>query len=139
MPFGFPVVPEVYRMKRGFSAGNACAVWSAEAAGTTSCHQRSRPSVHSTSFSPRLTTSTCSTVCCSPSPRSASAWSTAGFSAETRPLRYPPSAVMTSLAPASSIRERRLSALNPPKTTEWMAPTRATASIAAIASGIIGR
>jgi hypothetical protein len=58
---------------------------------------------------------------------------------ETRPLRYPPSAVMTSFAPASSMRERRLSAEKPPKITEWMAPMRATASIAAIASGIIGR
>ena len=127
-------------MNSGFSAGNASASWSFEACGTTSCHQMSRSSVQSTSFSPRRTTSTCSTVSWMPDPlRSARAWSTAGLRADTFPLRQPPSAVMTSLAPASSMRERRLSAEKPPKTTEWTAPMRATASIEAIASGIIGR
>jgi hypothetical protein len=33
----------------------------------------------------------------------------------------------------------RESALKPPKTTEWIAPRRATASMATTASGIIGR
>ena len=127
-------------MNSGDSAGKACASWSAEAAGTTSCHQRSRSPFHSTSLPPRRTTTTCSTVSCGPLPlRSARAASTAGFKADTLPLRYPPSAVITSFAPASSMRARRLSAEKPPNTTEWMAPTRATASIAAIASGIIGR
>ena len=73
------------------------------------------------------------------SPPTASAASTAALSGKTLPLRQPPSAVMTSFASASSMRERRLSALKPPKTTEWTAPMRATASIATTASGIIGR
>ena len=47
--------------------------------------------------------------------------------------------VITSFAPASSMRARRLSAENPPKTTECTAPSRAHASIATMASGIIGR
>ena len=45
----------------------------------------------------------------------------------------------TSLASASSIRERSASAEKPPKTTEWMAPIRAQASSVMTASGIIGR
>ena len=53
------------------------------------------------------------------------------------PRRYWPSAVMTSLAWASSMRERSASAENPPNTTEWTAPIRAQASIATTASGII--
>ena len=47
MPFGFPVVPEVYRMNSGCSASNglgACA--RSDCRSTTSCHQTSRPSVH---------------------------------------------------------------------------------------------
>jgi hypothetical protein len=36
------------------------------------------------------------------------------------------------------MRARRLSAEKPPKTTEWIAPMRTTASIAATASGIMG-
>ena len=39
---------------------------------------------------------------------------------------------------ASSMRVARLAAANPPKTTEWIAPSRTVASIANIASGIIG-
>ena len=46
---------------------------------------------------------------------------------------------MTSLARQSSILEARASAENPPKTTVWVAPMRAQASIATMASGIIGR
>ena len=53
------------------------------------------------------------------------------------PRRYRPSAVITSLASASSIRERSASAANPPNTTECTAPIRAQASIATTASGII--
>ena len=45
----------------------------------------------------------------------------------------------TSLASASSIRDRRASAEKPPKTTEWIAPILAQASRVITASGIIGR
>ncbi len=140
MPFGFPVVPEVYRMNSGFSASKPRGSCSASAASSASCHQTSRPSVQSTSFSPRRTTSTCCTVLGLPSMASAaSAVSTVPLSPNTRPLRQPPSAVMTSFASASSMRARRLSALNPPKTTECTAPRRATASMAMTASGMTGR
>ena len=45
---------------------------------------------------------------------------------------------MTIRAPQSAIRPARLSGEKPPKHTEWTAPIRAQASIAAAASGIIG-
>ena len=54
------------------------------------------------------------------------------------PPRQPPSAVMTSLAPASSMRSLTAFAENPPNTTEWIAPMRAQACIAITASGISG-
>jgi hypothetical protein len=58
---------------------------------------------------------------------------------EGLPRRKVPSAVTTSFASPSSTRERSASAENPPKTTEWIAPMRAQASIAMTASAIIGR
>ena len=42
-------------------------------------------------------------------------------------------------APASSMRSFRECEEKPPKTTEWMAPMRAQACIATMASGVIGR
>ncbi|SLA97283.1 Uncharacterised protein [Mycobacteroides abscessus subsp. abscessus] len=54
------------------------------------------------------------------------------------PRRHWPSTVTTSLAWASSMRERRAVAENPAKTTEWVRPRRAQASMVTIASGIIG-
>jgi hypothetical protein len=42
------------------------------------------------------------------------------------------------LGRASSIRTASSCAANPPKTTEWIAPSRAQASIASSASGTIG-
>ena len=45
----------------------------------------------------------------------------------------------TSLASPSSMRERRASAEKPPKTTEWIAPMRAHASMVTTASAIMGR
>ncbi len=45
---------------------------------------------------------------------------------------------MTSLASASSIRLFSAVAENPPNTTEWIAPSRAQASMAIGSSGIIG-
>ncbi len=55
-----------------------------------------------------------------------------------RPRRQPPSAVMSTFAPASLIRSARASEENPPKTTVKGAPMRAQASIATGSSGIIG-
>jgi hypothetical protein len=54
------------------------------------------------------------------------------------PPRIPASAVTMSFGRASSMRVARLADANPPNTTEWMAPMRAHASIAKIASAIIG-
>jgi len=65
--------------------------------------------------------------------------STVGLSAWALPRRKPPSAVMTSVASWSRMRPASASAENPPKTTEWVAPMRAQASMATTASGIIGR
>jgi hypothetical protein len=46
--------------------------------------------------------------------------------------------VITTFAWASFMRSRSASDENPPKTTLWVAPRRAQASIATAASGIIG-
>ena len=54
------------------------------------------------------------------------------------PPRQPPSAVMTTRAPASSMRSRSDIAEKPPNTTEWIAPMRAQACMAITASGTIG-
>ncbi len=50
----------------------------------------------------------------------------------------PQLAVTTSLAVESSMRAASSLAAKPPNTTEWIAPMRAQASMAKIASGIIG-
>ena len=68
-----------------------------------------------------------------------SAVSASDFSGTTRPPRRPSSAVMSIVAPQSWIRSRSATALKPPKTTEWIAPIRAQASMAMASSGIIGR
>ncbi len=67
-----------------------------------------------------------------------SALSAASFSSMTLPPRQPPSAVISSSAPASSMRSLSDGAEKPPNTTEWIAPMRAHACIATIASGVIG-
>ena len=135
MPLGFPVVPEVYRMNSGCSAGNASGVcWS-----DWVVDQFVPPDVlvafQSTSMPVRRTTRTCSTG----ESAAETASSTAAFSDTAVPRRYWPSAVITTRAWASPIRERSASAENPAKTTPWASPSRAQASIANTASGIIGR
>ncbi len=132
IPFGLPVVPDVYRMNSGCSASNACASCSFEAVATVSSQRTSR-SCQPTSWPVRLTTRTFST-----DGHCSTASSTMGLSANGLPLRKPPSAQITSFAPASSMRLDRAAALKPPNTTEWGAPMRAHASIATAASGIIG-
>jgi hypothetical protein len=54
------------------------------------------------------------------------------------PERLPASALMMSTGSASSMRLARLPLANPPKTTQWIAPMRAQASIANAACAIIG-
>ena len=60
----------------------------------------------------------------------ASALSALAFSGVRRPPRGASSAVTTTRAPESSTRERSASAEKPAKTTEWIAPMRAQASMA---------
>ena len=133
MPFGLPVEPEVYMTNSGCSASKNSQSCSVEALPTTSCHHTSRPSFHSTSCPVRLTTSTERT-----SGHFCSASSTAGFSADGAPRRYPPSAVMTTRASQSMIRSDSAVEEKPPNTTVCGAPSRAHASIATTVSGIIG-
>ena len=55
------------------------------------------------------------------------------------PLRRAPSTVISAFASENSIRSAPTPAEKPPKTTLWIAPMRAQASIATATSGIIGR
>ena len=68
-----------------------------------------------------------------------SAASTSGLYSTTRAPSMPHEAVTTTTGSASSIRAASSAGANPPKTTECTAPSRAQASIAMTASGIIGR
>jgi hypothetical protein len=61
-----------------------------------------------------------------------------GFSGSCLPPRTWPSAVITALAPASSMRSRSDWAEKPPNTTEWVAPMRAQACMATTPSMDIG-
>jgi len=70
-------------------------------------------------------------------PPRAMASSTMAFSGRLLPPRNCSSAVMTITAPASCTRSRTLCAEKPPKTTEWMAPMRAQACIAATPSTLM--
>ncbi len=62
----------------------------------------------------------------------------AGFNAISLPPRIWPSAVMSATAPASTMRSCTLLAEKPPNTTECVAPMRAQACIATVASIDIG-
>ncbi len=118
------------------SASIASGSHDADALFITSWYQTSRPSVIVTGLSrppPRFSTTTCSMLGVPVSASSAIA-----FSGTIPPRRYPPSAVMSTLAWASLIRSRSDSELKPPKTTLWMAPIRAQASMATGSSGTIG-
>jgi hypothetical protein len=134
-PFGFPVVPLVYRMYSGCSESTGSAGHTSDAASMRSCHQWSRPACIGTCSPVRRTTTTEDTVFI-PAPLNAP--STFAFSGTTAPRRYPPSAVTMSLASASFMRSRSASELKPPNTTLWVAPMRVQASMVIAASGIIG-
>ncbi len=60
------------------------------------------------------------------------------FNRITLSPRNPPSVVMTVPQAESTIQSASESALNPPNTTEWIAPIRAQARMAMASSGIIG-
>ncbi|COV73486.1 Uncharacterised protein [Mycobacterium tuberculosis] len=84
----------------------------------------------------RRTTRTCSTEQSGIAARASSA---AALRGDGLPRRNCPSAVISSLAWASTIRACKAAAVNPPKTTLCMMPSRAQASMAITASGINGR
>ncbi len=63
--------------------------------------------------------------------------STMAFSGSCLPPRSCSSAVMMATAPASCTRSRTDCAEKPPNTTEWIAPMRAQACIAATPSMLI--
>ena len=120
-------------MNSGVSASNASGSCVSDCRPTISCHQTSRPSVHGTSVSVRLTTRTCSIDGVSLTASSVFSFIGAGL-----PRRYWPSEVISSFASASSTRALSAPGENPPKTTLCAAPSRAQASIETTASGIIG-
>ncbi len=139
---GFPVDPEVYKINNGSSASISSHGQSALAFCISSSHQRSRPSFISHSIpdsSPtRFTTiqvSTFSSIC---SDARAIAVSAFGFIGIAFAPRKVPFAVMSVLQVESTIRSANASAEKPPNTTEWIAPIRAQASIATVASTTIG-
>ena len=69
---------------------------------------------------------------------SRSASSSRGLYATTRDGSIPQLAETITVGSASSMRAASSAGANPPNTTEWTAPSRAQASIATTASGIIG-
>ncbi len=121
-------------MKSGVSAGNACASCVSGCRSSSSCHHTSRPGAQGMSSPVRRTTSTC---CTWSSP--ATAASAFSFTGTAPPRRNCPSLVTSSFAPVSSTRKRSASAENPPNTSEWMAPSRATASVTITVSSSTGR
>jgi hypothetical protein len=102
------------------------ACWSANSA-----NQWSRPAVMAMSAPVRLTTSTFFTEL---QPPKAMASSTMAFKGRCLPPRTCWSAVITATAPVSSMRSRSDWAEKPPNTTEWVAPMRAQACMAATPS-----
>ena len=114
MPFGFPVEPDVYKIKRGCSADTETASQTSFCPSTRLCHQISLFFFIVISFSVLRKTTTCFTE----SQFFSSALSVDSLSGTTWPPRYPPSAVMTNDALASCIRSLIALAENPPKTTE---------------------
>ncbi len=120
-------------MNSGSSASITSGSHSAGASAMASWYQRSRPSVQAMSPPVRLTTrQVCTLGVCA---RASSAWA---LRCTRLPPRRPSSAVISTWQSASRMRSRSASGEKPPNTTEWMAPMRAQASMAAAASGIMG-
>jgi len=145
-PLGFPVDPDVYSLNRGCSAPTHSigAESSAGCRASASCHHSSLPASKGTSAlaaaSGLSSTRTRSTLCGSDAlfAHLATAASTTVLSGIGFAPRRTADAVSTILDFESPIRAASASAEKPPKTTEWTAPRRAQASIAAGSSGTIG-
>ncbi len=124
-PFGFPVDPEVYRIKRGSSDSIGSGSHSDGTVLASSSHRRSRSVFHPTDAPVRVTTSTLVQ-----SGHRSRAWSTLALSGIALFPRTPSSAVIKKDDSQSMILSARESGENPPNTTECIAPIRAQASIA---------
>ena len=116
-------------MNSGSSAFIFSGLQSGFAARVSSWYQMSRSANQSTLPPVRRTTSTFWTR--TPwRPAMSTAWSVLAFNGMGRPPRTPSSAVTTKVDSQSTMRPASASGEKPPKTTEWMAPMRAQASIA---------
>jgi hypothetical protein len=111
-------------MNRGSSAPTGSAGQSGDAAAMSCVRLRSRPSFIATLPPVRSTTRQ------GTSPAASKALSTLVFKGVLRPPRGASSAVITTFAPQSTIREASASGEKPAKTMECTAPIRAQASIA---------
>ncbi len=132
IPFGRPVVPDVYRMYSG-SAASSATHSAGSAPSIASSQLRSRPSTSVASNSGR-----CRITHRGEWPESSMARSSSGLYSTTRPGSRPHDAARISFGWQSSMRAASSCAANPPNTTECTAPMRAHASIATTASGTIG-
>ena len=110
-PFGFPVVPDVYRINSGWVLSSSSGSHTADAYSIRSCHMLSLAVILISLFA------LCSTITCLTRSRFFVASSTICFSLTTFPLRNPPSAVTTIFDPESSILSLIDDALNPEKIT----------------------
>ena len=132
IPFGTPVVPEVYKIYAGSFASHSTQS-TAFAPPINSCQSTSSPSRFALCLSLwKITVFSilCFAIFFAPS--------RSGLYYTTLPGSNPHDADKINLAFESSIRLASSFEANPPNTTEWTAPIRPHASIAIIASGIIG-
>ena len=122
-------------MNSGCSASTHSGSHASAAPATTSCIHTSRPACIATALPVRRYTTTCLTRS---QPPIAIASSTIALIGMALPPRICSSAVITSVAPTSTIRSCSDFAEKPPNTTECGAPMRAQACIATTPSIDIG-
>ena len=133
MPFGTPVVPDVYRMYSGSVAATGVQP-TGDAASATARQSRSRSAMRSHRSCSRWSTTQCSGLCAARS----IALSSSGLYGTMRVTSMPQLAVRTTLGLASSMRTANSADANPPNTTECTAPIRAHAYMPTSASTVIG-
>ena len=128
------MVPLVYAMNSGCSAGSGADATGAAVGSTSSDHVRSRPGVIGvTTSGNRSHTSMCRTAT-----MPSTAWSTTAFIGTGRPPRSDALAVITTSQPASATRAATASTPNPLNTGTHTAPIFAQAISAATVSIAIG-
>jgi hypothetical protein len=134
MPFGFPVVPDVYVSRYGCSESTSSGGSSPGDSATALSHHTSRPACIATFAPSRRQTTIASSdgACCAAS-------SAIAFIGTSRPRRSDASAVMSTFASASCSRAATAGAAKPEKTGTWIAPTCAHACEAIATSTDMGR